>query len=79
MIEFDRRIRETLVNIRRASGLTQTELASLIEMKQSYICKYEKGKRSLKVTEFVKIARALGKCPSDILDLAELQNQEREQ
>lgn len=79
MIEFDRRIRETLVSIRRESGLTQTELAALIEMKQSYICKYEKGKRALKVAEFVKIARALGRCPSAILDLAQENLKEVEQ
>ena len=49
-----------IVELRKAAGLTQVELAQRLGRPQSYVSKYERGERRLDVVEFVAVARALG-------------------
>lgn len=52
---------------REASGLNQTQLASLVGTTQSIIGRYERGEVDPGVTRVIQIIRALGCQPSDIL------------
>jgi transcriptional regulator with XRE-family HTH domain len=52
-------LRERLIEARHEAGLTQTQLAKLLRKPQSFVSKYELGKRRLDVIEFVMVARAL--------------------
>lgn len=56
-----------LVQARREAGLTQSELASRLGKPQSYISKAERGERRIDVVEFVDLAHALGKEPSELI------------
>ncbi|GAA0603235.1 helix-turn-helix transcriptional regulator [Craurococcus roseus] len=60
------RLQELLIEGRRASGLTQTDLAARLGRPQSFVSKYETGERRLDVVEFLEVAEALR------LDAAEL-------
>jgi len=53
-----------LIAAREKSGLTQQQLADLLDKPQSYIAKYEGGERRLDVIEFIAIARALNFDPA---------------
>jgi transcriptional regulator with XRE-family HTH domain len=48
-----------IVEIRKAAGLTQVELALRLGRPQSYVSKYERGERRLDVLEFLAVTRAL--------------------
>jgi transcriptional regulator with XRE-family HTH domain len=54
-----RRLREWLVDSRRARGITQAQLANLLGRPQSFISKYERGERRLDFVEVLEIAAAL--------------------
>lgn len=54
-----RRLREWLVEARRARGMTQAQLALLLGRPQSFISKYERGERRLDFVEVLEIAVAL--------------------
>ena len=41
-------------------GMTQVQVAELMQKPQSFVSKYERGERRLDFTEFVEIADALG-------------------
>lgn len=56
-----------LVRARKASGVTQTQLAFKLDRPQSYISKIERGERRVDVVEFLDIADALGQEPVTIL------------
>lgn len=60
------RLCEWLVAARRARGLTQVQLASLLGRQQSFVSKYERGERRLDFVEVIEIATALG---ADVNDL----------
>ena len=51
---------QLLVAARREAGLTQVEVASMLNKPQSFVSKYENGERRLDVVEFLHIARAIG-------------------
>lgn len=53
------RLQALLVNLRRAQGLTQEELAQRLGKSQSFIAKTEGGERRLDVIEFIDLAEAL--------------------
>lgn len=53
-----------LIAAREKAGLTQQQLADLLDKPQSYIAKYEGGERRLDVIEFISIARALNFDPA---------------
>ena len=57
----------TLVESRKAAGISQQELARRLKRSQSFIAKIEVGERRIDVVEFIEIARALGREPVDLL------------
>ncbi|MDX2094416.1 MAG: helix-turn-helix transcriptional regulator [Alphaproteobacteria bacterium] len=48
-----------LVKARLAVGVTQAELALLLEKPQSFVSKYENGQRRLDIIEFITVYRVL--------------------
>ncbi len=56
-----------LIETRRASGLTQVDVASGLGKPQSFVSKYERGERRLNVIEFCAVAQALGARPDQLL------------
>ena len=52
---------------RLAAGLTQSEVAARLEQSQSFVAKYEGGKRRLDVIEFMDIADAIGFDPAEFI------------
>jgi len=55
------------VEARKSAGLSQQELARRLKRSQSFIAKLEVGERRVDVVEFIEIARALGKQPTELL------------
>jgi transcriptional regulator with XRE-family HTH domain len=55
------------VEARKSAGLSQQELARRLKRSQSFIAKLEVGERRVDVVEFIEIARALGKEPTELL------------
>lgn len=51
---------QALIAARKASGLTQQELAEQLGRSQSFVAKIELGERRVEVVELVEIARILG-------------------
>ena len=58
---------EALVEARKSAGMSQQELARRLKRSQSFIAKLEVGERRVDVVEFIEIARALGKQPTELL------------
>lgn len=58
-----------MVQARKEAGLTQAQLALLLDKPQSYISKAERGERRLDVVEFLEIAEALNAKPSALISL----------
>ena len=65
--ERHRKLRELLVERRKAAGLTQTVLADRLGKPPSYVAKYELGERRLDVLEYLDIAAAIGFDPREPL------------
>ena len=59
---------EILVDLRKQAGLTQRDLASRLETRQSLIARLEAGQRALTFLEFVAICEGLGIPPATILE-----------
>lgn len=57
-----------LIELRKNSGLTQSELAKVIGVDQSFISKVERGERRLDIVEFLFYCRALKISPSEIIE-----------
>jgi transcriptional regulator with XRE-family HTH domain len=55
------------VEARKTAGLSQQELARRLKRSQSFIAKLEVGERRVDVVEFIEIARALGREPTELL------------
>ena len=56
-----------MVAARKASGLTQRELAGRMGRPYSVIANIERGERQIDVVEFIAIARALGMSEVDLM------------
>lgn len=56
-----------IASVRKASGVTQVELAQRLGKPQSFVSKVERGERRLDVIEFCDIAEALGYDPAKLL------------
>lgn len=54
------KLQALLRELRRDSGLRQTDLAELLDEPQSFVSKYETGERRLDILELRDICRALG-------------------
>jgi transcriptional regulator with XRE-family HTH domain len=64
---LERRLREVLIEARKAKGLTQTELAATLKRTQTFVSNYERGERRLGMVDFLLIARTLGVKPEEML------------
>lgn len=62
-----RRLMTALADARRDAKVTQYELAERLGVDQSYVSKYESGRRRLDVIEFMRIIAALEADPSELL------------
>ena len=56
-----------LARARAEAGITQYDLADRLGVDQSYVAKYENGRRRLDVVEFMRIVAALGVDYRDIV------------
>lgn len=63
-----RRLVSFLKEARESAGLSQYALADRLAVDQSYIAKYETGRRRIDVVEFLRITRAIGCDYRSILD-----------
>lgn len=52
-----------LVELRRAAGLTQRQLAARLQRERSFVARIEQGERRLDLVEFYWICRACGADP----------------
>ena len=68
---FGRAVREQ----RDAAGISQEELAYRSGMHRTYIGGIERGERNLSYTNLLRLARALGVRPSELLARAEALDQ----
>lgn len=57
-----------IVDARKASGMTQAELAAGLGRPQSYVSKIETGERRLDVVELVEIAKRINLDVSSVLE-----------
>jgi ribosome-binding protein aMBF1 (putative translation factor) len=60
---------ELMIRARKASGLTQNELAKRLHRPQSFVAKYEGGERRIDVVEFIEICRMIETDPHKLLKL----------
>ncbi len=65
--ERHRKLRELLIEHRKAAGVTQTVLAQRLGKPPSYVAKYELGERRLDVWEYLDIAAAIGFDPCELI------------
>jgi transcriptional regulator with XRE-family HTH domain len=65
-------LREALLDARRKKGLTQVEVAVLLDKPQSFVSKYESGERRLDVIEFLEVCKALKINPTTIIQQLEI-------
>ena len=72
--ERNQRFRQYLKDLRRTSGLTQTELAEKLNKPQSYVSKYENGERRLDLIETIEVCEACGQYSVDELVTAVFSN-----
>jgi len=56
-----------MIKARKAAGLSQHELAKRLHKPQSFVAKYDVGKRRIDVVKFVTICRAIGANPTKLL------------
>lgn len=62
-------LRALLATARRQSGLTQVQLADILNRPQSFVSKYEGGERRLDVIEFIDVCKAIKIDPLDVIKL----------
>ncbi|HQV94053.1 MAG TPA: helix-turn-helix transcriptional regulator [Anaerolineales bacterium] len=65
-------LRDALLDARRKKGLTQVEVAVLLDKPQSFVSKYESGERRLDVIEFLEVCKALKVNPTTIVQQLEI-------
>jgi transcriptional regulator with XRE-family HTH domain len=63
---LSRRLREVLIEARKATGMSQTDLAAALQRTQTFVSNYERGERRLGLVDFVMIARTLGMEPTEL-------------
>jgi transcriptional regulator with XRE-family HTH domain len=52
---------------RLKAGFTQEDLASKVRLSREYVSLLERGKRTPTVTVFIRLCRALGLSPADLI------------
>ena len=54
-------VSQQLIEIRKRAGLSQVEVASILDMTAGAICNYEKGRRPIRANDFEKLKRLLAR------------------
>lgn len=62
-----RALLEAIREARKQAGLTQHSLARRLRRPQSFVSAYESGDRKIDVLEFLRIAKATGADPCELL------------
>lgn len=65
------RLCAVLRELRQEAGLTQVQVATRLDMPQSFVSKYESGERRLDVVELGHVAEALGVTVQRVLERME--------
>jgi transcriptional regulator with XRE-family HTH domain len=65
--EKRKQLQLSLIQARKRAGLTQRDVANLLERPQSFVSKYESGERRLDVIEFIEVAEALKVLPATLI------------
>lgn len=65
------RLCAVLRDLRREAGLTQVQVAAVLDVPQSFVSKYESGERRLDVIELGHVAKALGVTAQKVLERLE--------
>lgn len=65
-------LRDALLDARRKKGLTQVEVATLLDKPQSFVSKYKSGERRLDIIEFLEVCKALKVNPVTIIQQLEI-------
>jgi len=65
LLIFGKHVRE----LRLKKVISQEELAALTELDRTYISGIERGKRNLSLKNILRVAKALGVSPSELLDV----------
>jgi len=60
--------RTILVAHRERAGITQSSIAEILGVPQSFVSKYESGERRVDVVEFVQICQAIGVKPGKVIE-----------
>jgi transcriptional regulator with XRE-family HTH domain len=58
---------QAIVEVRKAQGLSQRDLAARLGKPRSFVSKIENRERRIDVVEFIAVATALGIDPKDLL------------
>ena len=75
--EITKKVGQRIAAARRSKGITQVELAKRANMTQAIISSYEQGRRRIPITQFLKIADAIGIPPAKLFDKWKTSNDER--
>ncbi|MBS0017663.1 MAG: helix-turn-helix transcriptional regulator [Arthrospira sp. SH-MAG29] len=59
--------RKCMIAARKNANLTQATLAKAVKKPQSFVAKYENRERRLDVIEFLRLTRAIGVDPCEII------------
>ena len=59
--------RQLVKEEREKAGLKQKQLSAMLNMANSFVCKYEQGERRIDVIEFLQIANTIGFDPCKII------------
>ena len=59
--------RKLLREEREKAGLKQKQLSAMLNMSNSFVCKYEQGERRIDVIEFLQIAKTIGFDPCKVI------------
>lgn len=62
---------DALILARKAKGISQSELATVLKCHQSFVARVESGQRRIDVPELIILARALGANAQEILERVE--------
>ena len=73
--ELEYIIADKIIQIRKEKNMTQSDLAKLLNTKQSVISRIENANENLSIDRIKTIARALGVKPIKLLSITEQENQ----
>lgn len=67
--DLDKRLGARLSHMRKAAGLTPSDLADKLDITYQQLYKYEKGQNRIAASTLIKIAEILGVEPSSFFDM----------